>query len=99
KMRDVLGRPAAFGDMLDDVDAIAGCRGLIADDDARRGDETAALGLALPAMLVDEQAVAGFQRPLGIGGDPLRHRPIEQLERSPADDLAARQAELVLCDL
>ena len=78
EMRDLLVGVAAFGDVVDDVDDVADLPADIADADPRRGDVALAERLAVPEVLVLEQA-ARLQRLLVIGGDdfgdPIRSSP------------------------
>src|SRR5262249_10886789 len=93
EMRDLLVGVAAFGDVVDDVDDVADVTGIVADADPRRGDVAPAERLAVPDMLVLEQA-AGSERLLVVGVDDVDGTLREQVGSGFADDLLARHAKL-----
>src|SRR5215468_9568267 len=93
EMRDPLVGVAAFGDVVDDVDDVADVAADVADADPRRGDVAPAERLAVPDVLVLEQA-AGSKRLLVVGVDDVDGMLREQVGSSFADDLLARHAEL-----
>ena len=90
QMRDLLVGCAAVGDVLDDVEDVAGLAVLVADREPLRGDDAAAQRPALPAMVVDEDRAVGLQRQRVVGDDPFGELPWKQVVRRLADDVLAR---------
>ncbi|MGY3428135.1 hypothetical protein ACVWZW_008639 [Bradyrhizobium sp. F1.13.4] len=68
-MRNLLVSAPPFGDILDHIDEVARLAGFVADSDPGRGDVAQPLGLALPGMLVLEQAPSRLQRLAIVVGD------------------------------
>ncbi len=98
EMRDLFVGVAAFGDVVDDIDDVAGFARGVADHEPLGGDVALALGLALPDMLILEQAVGGLQRLLLVGQDNVGTGLRKQVDCGPADDAVARNSELSLGD-
>src|SRR5262245_64183328 len=94
QMRDPVVGAAALGDVVDDVDQVTRFAFLVADGKTARGDVTLAQRLAVPGMLVLEQAVWRPQRCLVMRGDNLGGGPWEHVGRSLADNGLARLTEM-----
>ena len=67
EVRDPLVGAPALGNIVDDVDQVAGFTGLVRNSDALRRDE--ALALDLRRAYVQEQAVGAVQGPLVVRGE------------------------------
>ena len=97
EMRDLFVGDPAFGNVVDDIDDVAGRARGVADDEPLGSDVALAFCLAFPDVLVHEQAAVGrLQRLLLVGQDLVGAGLRKQLDSRSADNEVARNAELSL---
>ena len=95
QMRYTLGRPLAFSDVLDHAQQKTRLAAAVADHDLPRDDRPHALAAGIERIFIEKHCPAGLQKLFVVLGDQIRGRLRKHLGWHLADDLFARDAEVL----